>query len=143
MNEVEVDVKKLVKLINDLYELSEPHYKKISEEQKLNLDKTREELKKEKEIVKEKNLLEFTKEQRISLLKCLDYKTEDMSDEEIKEISSRITMQDLADKWNELSEPQEPTIDQLKKQIKYSKNPLEVKMLNKQLNEMYKEMKRR
>lgn len=33
------------------------------------------------------------------------------------------------------------TIDQLKKQIKYSKNPLEVKMLNRQLNQIYKGMK--
>lgn len=33
------------------------------------------------------------------------------------------------------------TIGQLKKQIKYSKNPLEVKMLNRQLNQMYKEKK--
>ena len=39
--------------------------------------------------------------------------------------------------------PQELSIDQLKKQIKYSKNPLEVKMLNKKLNQMYKDMKRR
>jgi len=86
---------------------------------------------------------ELTMEQRITLLKCFDCKTEEMSDEEIKEISSKITMQDLADRWNELSEPQEPTIDQLKKQIKYSKNPLEAKMLNKKLNQMYKDMKRR
>jgi len=35
----------------------------------------------------------------------------------------------------------EPTIDQLKKQIKYSKNSLEVKMLNRQLNKIYKTMK--
>lgn len=37
---------------------------------------------------------------------------------------------------------QEPTIEQLKKQIKYSKNQLEVKMLNKKLNQLYKENKR-
>jgi hypothetical protein len=36
---------------------------------------------------------------------------------------------------------QEPTIEQLKKQIKYSKNPLEVKMLNRKLNKIYKERK--
>lgn len=30
------------------------------------------------------------------------------------------------------------TMEKLKKQIKYSKNPLEVKMLNKQLNQTYK-----
>lgn len=35
------------------------------------------------------------------------------------------------------------SIEQLKKQIKYSKNPLEVKMLNKQLNKLYKEMRRK
>ena len=52
-------------------------------------------------------------------------------------------MEDLSKEWSILSEPQEPTIDQLKKQIKYSKNPLEVKMLNKKLNQMYKDMKRR
>jgi len=39
--------------------------------------------------------------------------------------------------------PYEPTIEQLKKQIKYSKNPMEVKMLNRQLNQMYKDQKRR
>lgn len=32
----------------------------------------------------------------------------------------------------------ETTIEQLKKQIKYSKNPLEIKMLNKKLNQLYK-----
>ena len=35
------------------------------------------------------------------------------------------------------------TTDQLKKQIKYSKNPLEIKMLNRQLNKIYKTIKGR
>jgi len=91
---------------------------------------------------------ELTMEQRISLLECFNYKTEDMSEDEIRQISSKITLQDLVDKWQSLEEidnakPQESTIDQLKKQIKYSKNPLEAKMLNKKLNQMYKDMKRR
>lgn len=47
--------------------------------------------------------------------------------------------------WEELNniKPKEPTIDMLKKQIKYSKSPLEVKMLNKKLNQIYKDVKRR
>lgn len=43
--------------------------------------------------------------------------------------------------WDELGENVPPitlTISQLKKQIKHSKNPLEIKMLNKQLNLLYK-----
>lgn len=37
--------------------------------------------------------------------------------------------------------PQEQTIERLKKKIKYSKNPLEVKSLNRQLNKIYKARK--
>lgn len=47
-------------------------------------------------------------------------------------------MQEL---WDELTEGVATTgltISQLKKQIKHSKNPLEIKMLNKQLNLLYK-----
>lgn len=43
--------------------------------------------------------------------------------------------------WDELGEDVPPitlTISQTKKQIKHSKNPLEIKMLNKQLNLLYK-----
>jgi hypothetical protein len=39
--------------------------------------------------------------------------------------------------------PYELTIEQVKKQIKYSKNQMEVKRLNKKLNQMYKEQKMR
>lgn len=55
------------------------------------------------------------------------------------------TAKELSDSFEDiyLTIPQEPTIEQLKKQIKHSKNPLEVKMLNKKLNEMYVEMKRK
>jgi F420-0:gamma-glutamyl ligase-like protein len=50
------------------------------------------------------------------------------------------TAKELSDSFEDiyLTIPQEPTIEQLKKQIKHSKNPLEVKMLNKKLNELYK-----
>lgn len=87
-------------------------------------------------------------DQQIALVKCMEYKTEDMDLDELNQLSSKITMQDLADRWQslvELDTPNynEPTINQLKKQIKYSKNPLEVKMLNKKLNQAYKDMKRR
>ena len=47
-------------------------------------------------------------------------------------------MQEL---WDELTEGVTTTgltINQLKKQVKHSKNPLEIKMLNKQLNLLYK-----
>jgi hypothetical protein len=85
---------------------------------------------------------EMTMEQRILLLKCLDYDVDNMTDEEIIQASSKITLQDMADKWNEIGRGVDHdelyTIEQLKKQIKYSKNPLEVKMLNKKLNELYK-----
>ena len=51
----------------------------------------------------------------------------------------------ISEAWEKLNniKPNEPTIEQLKKQIKYSKNPLEVKMLNKKLNQIYKDIKRR
>lgn len=58
------------------------------------------------------------------------------------------TLQRASELWDEetMVETKEDcylTIEQLKKQIKYSKHPLEIKMLNKKLNQMYKEMKRR
>lgn len=37
----------------------------------------------------------------------------------------------------------EPSIDQLKRQIKHCKNPMELKQLNRQLNEAYKDKKRK
>ena len=45
----------------------------------------------------------------------------------------------IAELWDEYTPQAESTIEQLKKQIKYSKNPLEIKMLNKKLDELYKE----
>ena len=58
-------------------------------------------------------------------------------------IDTKDALQKISDMFNEVNDIKEPTIDQLKKQVKYSKNPLEVKMLNKKLNQMYKDMKRR
>ena len=60
-------------------------------------------------------------------------------------VNEGIKAKELLESFELISEQiaQEPTIDQLKKQIKYSKNPLEVKMLNKKLNQMYKNMKGR
>ena len=49
----------------------------------------------------------------------------------------------IAELWDEYTHKEDPTIEQLKKQIKYSKNPFEVKMLNKKLNQTYKAMKKR
>jgi hypothetical protein len=50
----------------------------------------------------------------------------------------------LAEKWNEYDaangEDKETRIKKIKKQIKYSKNVLEIKMLNKELNNIYKKM---
>lgn len=52
------------------------------------------------------------------------------------------SLQRISELWEEAGRLiTEPTIEQLKKQIKYSKNPMEVKMLNMQLNQMYKEQK--
>jgi hypothetical protein len=48
----------------------------------------------------------------------------------------------IVELWDEHTPKKDPTIEQLKKQIKYSKNPLEVKMLNKKLNQIYKAMKK-
>ena len=48
----------------------------------------------------------------------------------------------IAELWDKYTPKNEITIEQLKKQIKYSKNPLEVKMLNKKLNQIYKDEKR-
>jgi hypothetical protein len=48
----------------------------------------------------------------------------------------------VAELWNEIEDDieidSEAEIKQLKKQIKYSKNIFETKMLNKKLNELYK-----
>lgn len=49
----------------------------------------------------------------------------------------------IAELWDEYTPKGNITIEQLKKQIKYSKNPLEIKMLNKKLNQIYKDMKRK
>lgn len=56
-------------------------------------------------------------------------------------MDTKDALQKISDMFNEVNDIKEPTIDQLKKQIKYSKNPLEIKMLNKKLNQMYKEQK--
>ena len=55
-------------------------------------------------------------------------------------MSTKDALQKISDMFNEVNNiKQEPTIEQLKRQIKYSKNPLEIKMLNKKLNELYKQ----
>ena len=48
----------------------------------------------------------------------------------------------IAELWDEYTPKEAKTIEQLKKQIKYSKNPLEVKILNRKLNQVYKTIKR-
>ena len=48
----------------------------------------------------------------------------------------------ISELWDEYTPKADQTIEQLKKQIKYSKNPLEVKMLNRKLNQAYKTIKR-
>ena len=48
----------------------------------------------------------------------------------------------IAELWDEYTPKEAKTIEQLKKQIKYSKNPLEVKILNRKLNQAYKTIKR-
>jgi hypothetical protein len=85
------------------------------------------------------------KDMLLTLLKSCN-----VTEEEYKnQMNSNMLLADdfkaLADSLIELQgiEPNEPSIDQLKKQIKYSKNPLEVKILNKKINKMYKDMKRK
>jgi len=48
----------------------------------------------------------------------------------------------IAELWDDYKPKEDTTIKQLKKQIKYSNNPLEVKTLNKKLNQLYKNVKR-
>ena len=48
----------------------------------------------------------------------------------------------IAELWDEYTPNEDKIIEQLKKQIKYSKNPSEVKMLNRKLNQVYKTIKR-
>jgi len=60
----------------------------------------------------------------------------------------KLTLEDLADVFSRCAESgmyQESKhyIEDLKKQIKHSKNPLEIKQLNKKLNAAYKEMGKR
>jgi DNA integrity scanning protein DisA with diadenylate cyclase activity len=75
----------------------------LLEEQKIKLEQVRKEFKKRNpKVTKEEKVYEFTMEQRVLLLKCMGYKTEDMNVSEIKDISSNITIDDLAKRWNEL-----------------------------------------
>ena len=54
--------------------------------------------------------------------------------------SSYLTLQKLAEFWDELAAKEED-ISSLKKQIKYCKNPMQKKQLEKKLNEEYKKRK--
>ena len=50
----------------------------------------------------------------------------------------------ISEKWNNLvCDDNKSTIPDLKKKIKHSKNPMEKKMLEKELNSLYKKRKRR
>ena len=54
-------------------------------------------------------------------------------------MSTKDALQKVSDVFNETNNIKlEPTIEQLKKQIKYSQNALEIKMFNRKLNELYK-----
>ena len=44
----------------------------------------------------------------------------------------------LSEIWDDYSPVTGSSIEDLKKQIKYSRNPLELKILNKKLNDLYK-----
>jgi hypothetical protein len=97
------DTEELVKVIENVCKFSESHYNILSEEQKIKLEQVRKEFKKRNpKVTKEEKVYEFTMEQRVLLLKCMGYKTEDMNVSEIKDISSNITIDDLAKRWNEL-----------------------------------------
>jgi len=88
--------------------------------------------------------------------KALREATEEIQAERMQQIflngkvydKDNITLEDVAIAWIECFEyePQEKPkhyIEDLKKQIKHSKNPLEIKQLNKKLNAAYKEMGKR
>ena len=47
-------------------------------------------------------------------------------------------LDELSQQWNNMVDDNFQNISSIKKQIKHSRNPLEIKMLNKKLNELYK-----
>ena len=51
-------------------------------------------------------------------------------------------LEKMSDLFNQES-PSQPDISSLKKRIKYCKNPMEKKMLQQELNDLYKEQKRK
>ena len=79
----------------------------------------------------------------ISMIKACDCTEEDLEKQRIESILIGDKIISLSEAIQEIRglEYKEPTIDQLKKQIKYSKNPLEIKKLNKKLNVLYKKTK--
>ena len=80
-----------------------------------------------------KNVQELNLEEIIELFKIYNETGESQMEGDI--------LGRIAELWNENTPSEDATISQLKKQIKYSKNPLEIKMLNKKMNEVYKKIK--
>lgn len=81
-----------------------------------------------------KKLAERLKETRDEVV---DYQNE-YQGKNLKDI-----LEDLSKQWNVIVDNNALSINSIKKQIKYSHNPLEIKMLNKKLNELYKTKERR
>ena len=77
-----------------------------------------------------KNVSELNLEEIIELFKIYNETGESQMEGDI--------LGRIAELWDKYTPSEETTIEQLKKQIKYSKNPLEIKMLNRKLNALYK-----
>lgn len=63
----------------------------------------------------------------------------------LSEADYPLSLEKLRELWEALSDTEEikPTIPQLKKRIKYCRNPMEKKKLQHELNKVYKEKKRK
>lgn len=81
---------------------------------------------------------EWMKYRNDELKKFIEY----LVDKEI-ELTLYNVMQEFSKRYElENNDPQDQSISQFKKMIKYCKNPLEKKQLERKLNELYKERKK-
>lgn len=87
-----------------------------------------------------KEFLESSVNKAIAEVVELDKAMEDLSN--VTSLSHE-KMTDLQETLENLSSYEPESIEDIKKRIKYCKNPLELKQLNQKLNTLYKEQKRR
>jgi len=87
-----------------------------------------------------KNFLELSTSKAMEEVVELDKAMEDIAK---IDLSSYEKMNDFKDNLVELSSYEPGSIEDIKKQIKYCKNPLELKQLNQKLNTLYRKRKRK